>query len=166
MHAAWGPCCVEYPTKALSSPCFLFFRPLLDASSGVRVSFPSSMIQCPWTKTHLLPIYHVGVHKQIFTIHSVSLGANEEGSFMLARSLMMWSCTRTSDEYESFDNKAVDSHTIQEDEATQGLQLPIRRTTKCAQAVIPPASSDSKTLWGACRSTVRRRWGKFQDWKT
>ena len=30
-------CCIDYPTKALSSPCFLFFRPLIDASSGVRV---------------------------------------------------------------------------------------------------------------------------------
>ena len=29
MHAAWGPCCVDYPTRALSSPCFLFFRPLM-----------------------------------------------------------------------------------------------------------------------------------------
>ena len=31
------PCCMVYPTRALSSPCFLFFRPLIDASSGVRV---------------------------------------------------------------------------------------------------------------------------------
>ena len=30
-------CCIDYPTRALSSPCFLFFRPLIDASSGVRV---------------------------------------------------------------------------------------------------------------------------------
>ena len=28
---------VVYPARALSSPCFLFFRPLIDASSGVRV---------------------------------------------------------------------------------------------------------------------------------
>ena len=31
------PCCMVYPTRALSSPCFLFFRPLIAASSGVRV---------------------------------------------------------------------------------------------------------------------------------
>ena len=32
------PCCMVYPTRALSSPCFLFFRPLIAASSGVRAS--------------------------------------------------------------------------------------------------------------------------------
>ena len=31
------PCCMVYPTRASSSPCFLFFRPLIAASSGVRV---------------------------------------------------------------------------------------------------------------------------------
>ena len=31
------PCCLVYPIRVLSSTCFLFFRPLIDASSGVRV---------------------------------------------------------------------------------------------------------------------------------
>ena len=30
------PCCMVHPTRASSSPCFLFFRPLIAASSGVR----------------------------------------------------------------------------------------------------------------------------------
>ena len=31
------PCCLVYSIKVLSSTCFLFFRPLIVASSGVRV---------------------------------------------------------------------------------------------------------------------------------
>ena len=31
------PCCLVYSIRVLSSTCFLFFRPLIDASSGVRV---------------------------------------------------------------------------------------------------------------------------------
>ena len=31
------PCCMVYATRASSSPCLLFFRPLIAASSGVRV---------------------------------------------------------------------------------------------------------------------------------
>ena len=31
------PCCLVYPIRVLSFTCFLFFHPLIDASSGVRV---------------------------------------------------------------------------------------------------------------------------------
>ena len=31
------PCCLVYPIRVLSSTCFLFFHPLTDASSGVRL---------------------------------------------------------------------------------------------------------------------------------
>ena len=37
------PCCMVYPTRASSSPCFLFFRPLIAASSGVRAYAPTGM---------------------------------------------------------------------------------------------------------------------------
>ena len=38
MDILYGTCTQgDYPIRALSSPCFLFFRPLIDASSGVRV---------------------------------------------------------------------------------------------------------------------------------
>ena len=37
VHAGWSHAGLGCPTRALSSPCFLFFRPLINASSGVRV---------------------------------------------------------------------------------------------------------------------------------